>query len=462
MKLCLILPNLRWNNANDSYLQQRFIPYGLCLLASIIRADKRFCVEILDAYMNDWSEEDLVTAIKRCNPDVVGISVPYDRCAFSGHRTAALTKQLFPNVITIMGGPYVTAHPDRAIEDPWVNHIIMGEGENVILPLLRKLLTSEDEVLPQGVYDKVSYSPEAAVPAIFNERLDDLPLPAYDLIDFHRYSAKFERTGLEKIPTPFMNMISSRGCPYNCIFCNAGLYAGKKFRARSADSVLEEIGWLAKEYGVRFLDIQDENFFYDRERAKKIMKGLVGSNIEWMCSNVAVFSMDDEILELAAISGCIQMNFAIESGTERVLHEIIRKPTRNLEQVRSVVRKANEVGIFSVGYFVIGFPGETWDEIRSTLCFAETLELGLVKVFNATPLERTDLHKLSIETGSLKNGMIETEHFTIRDLRILRAYEWERINFADAVRRKRIMEFYDLTEQQLNEIRHATLRGLIL
>lgn len=461
MRICLVLPNLRWNNEEDTYLQQRFIPYGLCLLAAVIRSDPSYMVDIVDAYLNDFSAEELEKEILKRKPDVIGVAVPFDRCASSGHQTVAIAKKILPGIVTIMGGPYVTANHGAALQDRNVDYIIMGEGENVILPLLEGLAEDKKE-LPQGVYHRLNYETEAAMPALLNENLDLLPLPAYDLIDFHRYSSQFERTGLEKIPTPFMNLVSSRGCPYNCVFCNAGMYAGKKFRARSAENVLQEIEWLVDNYGVRFLDVQDENFFHDKERAKAIMQGIIDRQLDlrWMCSNVAVFAMDKTLLELAGRAGCIQMNFAVESGVERVLHQIIRKPIRSLDQVRVVVQEARAAGIFSVGYFVIGFPGERWDEIRETLRFAEDLSLDLVKIFNATPIVKTDLHMLAEKTGSLKNGMIETDQFSVRDLRILRAFEWERINFGTESKRKRIMDFYDLTSEELKKIRRKTLEQL--
>lgn len=462
MKICLILPNLRWGNFVIPYLQQRFIPYGLCLLAAVIRSDCRYQVEILDAYLNDFSEAEFVEELTSRMPDIVGISVPLDQCAESGHRSATLVKTALGRSTIILGGPYVTANPSRAISDPNIDYIVMGEGEQVILPLLHQIAEKSLDTLPQGVYCRDFGVQQCYTPAVLNEKLDELPLPAFDLIDLYRYSSTFERTGLEKIPIPFMNLVSSRGCPYRCVFCNAGLYAGKLFRARSAEHVLVEVEYLVKEYGVRFLDIQDENFFHDKQRAKQIVLGIRKLDIQWMCSNVAVFAMDDELLELSAAAGCRQMNFAVESGVERVLHKIIRKPIRDLQQVRQVVQKANAVGIFTVGYFVIGFPGETWDEIRETLRFAESLDLGLVKIFNATPAINTDLHTLACETGSLKDGMIETDQFRIRDLRTLRAFEWERINFGIARKRERIMKFYDLTEEELNRIRRETLNNVIL
>ena len=165
-------------------------------------------------------------------------------------------------------------------------------------------------------------------------------------------------------------------------------------------------------------------------------------------------------------SGCEYIDIAIESGSPRVLKEIIGKPVR-LDQAAEMASYARRAGIFVAANFVIGFPTETWEEVRQTIRFAEEVNVDYVKIFVAIPLRHTRLWDLCAETGSFREGytdggvrwnegQIETDEFTARDLSILRAYEWDRINFATPERRAAIAARMRIDESQLADIRRRT------
>jgi radical SAM superfamily enzyme YgiQ (UPF0313 family) len=170
-------------------------------------------------------------------------------------------------------------------------------------------------------------------------------------------------------------------------------------------------------------------------------------------------------------SGCVGMNVAIESGNERVLKEIVRKPIKNLQEIPAIIEKVKNKGIYCIANFIIGFPSETWDEIRETLAFAEHCGADYVKIYAAVPLYKTKLYYLAKERGLLlcndavpkvdwRYGQIKSDEWTAKDISILRAYEWDRINFSPN-RIKRLMEISGATEEELKLTRKKTRDNLV-
>jgi radical SAM superfamily enzyme YgiQ (UPF0313 family) len=307
--------------------------------------------------------------------------------------------------------------------------------------------------------------------AKFITDLDQLPLPAYDKINFSEYvSSVHVRRSVDSPPEfPYARVLTSRGCPYNCVFCQVGLIHGRIFRPRTPDNVLREIEWLRNEYGVRSIIFDDDNLFTNVHRASSIFKGMIerGLAMPWVSIATPVFKLDDELIKTMRESGCEYIDIAVESGVERVLKEVIGKPV-NLDHALKMARKAQDYGIFVAANFVIGFPTETWDEIRQTISYAEKINVDYVKIFTAIPLRHTRLWKLCEETNSFKKdfsskhvrwdaGQIETSQFTARDLSILRAFEWDRINFSTSEKRTKICQRLRLNEEELFEMRRRTL-----
>lgn len=301
--------------------------------------------------------------------------------------------------------------------------------------------------------------------------MDKYPLPAYHLIDYSQYAMRAERKSLDgPAAYPYARILTSRGCPYNCCFCQVNKIVGRKFRPRSAENILSEVDWLVNTYGIRSLIFDDDNLLTDRERAIKIFKGLKKYKIPWKMIATAAFLLDDELIEQMHESGCVYVDIAIESGTERILHDVIQKPLK-LEKAVEVVAKLKQEDIYVAANFIIGFPGETWDEIRQTIKFAEDLNADYVKLFNAVPLPGTRLYQMAKEQNVLveefdaeninwRNGMIETDEFSAKDTSILRAYEWDRINFSTYEKRKRTADMMGISLQQLEEIRKNTRKTL--
>ena len=171
-------------------------------------------------------------------------------------------------------------------------------------------------------------------------------------------------------------------------------------------------------------------------------------------------------------SGCLYIDVAIESGTDRITRDIILKPI-NFDHAKKMVAYARKKGIFVAANFIVGFPTESWQEIRQTIAFAEELNVNYAKIFNAIPLRNTEMFDLARETGSLimnrkdseskwtVGGVIKSDDWTVNDLTILRAYEWDRINFTDPIKLKKIADRMDISIDELNNIRKKTLDNAI-
>lgn len=451
MKVVLVVPNFRWVDSDVNALWH-YLPYNLCLLAACIRdiAD----VEIIDAYKKDYSPQELSNYLSMLKPDIVGITCLMDKYGPSLHKVAAIAKTT--GAVVVVGGVYATINAEQVARDENIDYIVKGEGEHALRQILNWPLAIGRVIQANRITD-----------------LDDIPLPAYDLLDMSKYMNSAERNSVDRPSLlPYGHVMTSRGCPFGCCFCQVEKISGKEFRPRSAENVLDEIQWLCDTYNIRSLIFDDDNLLTDPERAKQIFRGMIDRQLvmPWKMIATAVFKLDPILIAIMKDSGCEYVNIAIESGCERVLHRIINKPV-NLNEAVNMVKCLKDYKIYTAANFIVGFPGETWDEIRESIEYANRLNADYTKIFAAMPLRNTRLWKMCEEHDAFKrdfngvvqwgSGQIETPDFTANDLTILRAYEWDRINFSDTNKRRRTCQMMGITEQELLKIRRSTLEGVI-
>ena len=446
MKLTLVVPNFRWSNQNPDFLWD-YIPYNLCLLGAMVKGKCK--VEVVDAYKRNLSLSAFKRKIAETKPDVVGITIMIDQHMEAGLWAAREVKNVSPIITVVLGGASATVNADILYGDSNVDIVIMGEGEALT-----------DDIIMSGNKGFGIWSGRV------NE-LDSLPLPDYSLIHLPSYiNTPPTRKSVDSPRAyPYGRILTSRGCPYGCCFCQVSQIMGSRWRGRSVESVLEEIAWLKKDYGVRSLVFDDDNLLYDTLRAKEIFKGMIRRDLAmpWSMIATAVNKIDLPMIKLMKRSGCKYVDVAIESGVPRVLKDIIRKPI-TLNDAIETVRLVKAHGIFVAANFIIGFPGETWQEIRDTLDFADWFNADYTKVFTATPLTHTRLWDMCVDGGYLvkgdawRQGQISTPEFSPQELTVLRAYEWDRINFTNPNKRKRIAMMMGISEGELEVIRKNTRR----
>lgn len=466
----LVIPNMRWNS-KDLSTDWTIWPTSLCVFSAIL--EPNYDITIIDANMDNLSEDEFSKKVKSINPIAVGVSIFADDFCESGHKVAKLIKLIDNNISVIAGGNYVIINPDVATKDKNIDYFVIGEGEYVLKELLDHVSQKTDKLPLKGILYRKDGIIINTGKAELIENLDALPFPDYSKIDFAKYANHENRQSAYKPDAfPYGRIITSRGCPFDCCFCQNKAIHGKKIRYRKPEIVLDEIENLVKNYHIKSLLIDDANFTVDRKRTKAILQGFLERkfNIQWKAMNLAVFTLNDELLELMRKSGCSSIDLALESGVPRVLKEIIHKPVK-LAQVRQVIKKAKELNFQISANFIIGFPGETWNEIRQTINFADELDVDYVKIMVAMPLRHTELYDMAFSGGYLRDdfdffkmrwgsGEIQTEEFTTIDTTILRVYEWDRINFSSEEKIDRVCKIMGCTRQEITKIRLDTRKKL--
>lgn len=471
-KFVFLIPNTAWY---DSRYWHNF-PYTVGLLSSVL-SKNGYKVEILDANIDNLSEADLAKRIEELKPDVIAISamtIMYRKCV---HASFEIAKNINKNIITIIGGIYPTVSLDIVSKDANIDYIVSGEGEE----RLPALLSAIEKGSGFDKIDGLSYRQGAGNKFINNrisssiEDLDKLPFPDYSIFDMEKYmnyGQKFTQN-FQFRAFPFAETMTSRGCPYRCIFCSSNRLYANKMRYRSVENVLSEIDMLVKNYGTKEIIFVDDSLLQSKERAIKIMQGLIDRKygLLWKSNNLAIFHMDDEILEMMKKSGCYQLSVSIESGHPNTLKRI-HKPVQ-LDKIRGTIEKIKQLDIELISNFVIGFPGETMDEIRETFRYAEEIDIDYVLFSIATPLPATELYDMCKQYKCLPKdfnfenfdfygfgrGVITTDEFIPFELQVLRAFEWDRINFKTEKKKNKIAKMIGVTIEELDAWRRETRRA---
>ena len=365
--------------------------------------------------------------------------VPFSGWSQAAFDVASVVKNVDKDIITVLDGLHPSARPIDCLSNPNIDYVVRGEPECSMLELVDALEqgTSKDslkDIKGIGFIDK--NKPVITSPRTEIMDLDDLPFPARHLLpmDIYFESAK-EKPIRGEIRKRYTLVMTSRGCPHNCIFCSNHIVMGKAWRGRSPENVVDEIEEVVSTYGIQQVDFVDENMTLKKKRVENICDLIVerGLDIEWYVPNgVRADKLDEELLRKMRSSGCRGIRIAPESGVQRVVDEIIKKKL-NLKDVERAVVLAKKAGIKVGVFFILGLIGETKDDIQSTIKFAHKLKKLGASTFQfsiATPLYGTELYDMAEKGGFLRKEfsdealaaiepLIETEEFTAEDIRML-------------------------------------------
>lgn len=370
---------------NDSSYLFRSHPLGLMSLAAYAEQQMPEAeVDIIDMKVSAYTVEDIGRFAAERGADVVGLgSMTVHSNMLRG--VAAAVREASPEALIIAGGPHATCHPKDALKCGDIDVAVHGEGERPFVEILRARLEGR---LPEGIPSTMTHSMSEPAPRDVIDDPDTLPFPAWDKIDFEAYRrcSSFSILGRRN----YMSLFTSRACPFKCIYCHN--IFGHKFRPRSAQSVLTEIRTLHEKYGIADFDILDDVFNLRRERVVEICESLIkdGPKIQMAFPNgLRSDLLDDELLDLMRKAGTTYISFAIETASPR-LQKFIHK-NLNIEKAARAIRKATSIGIFSNGFFMVGFPTETEEELRSTIDFAIHSPLDTAHFLKVTPFAGTDL-----------------------------------------------------------------------
>ncbi|HXI02479.1 MAG TPA: cobalamin-dependent protein [Candidatus Saccharimonadales bacterium] len=386
-------------------------PIGISYIAAYLERmgiEVRIIDAVVEGYYNEeplgdniirygLSFEEITRRVAEFKPDMVGVSNLFSSSAEDSIRVCSAVKAADPRIVTMLGGPHPSAIPEHPLGCSDVDFAMIGEGE-IPTESLVKALEAADESLLEGVAfikdgQMVRYERKRYV-----EDLDSLPFPARHLLPMDKYLA-ISNAFLTTKRTPFTPMITSRGCPAKCTFCPVHAAWGKTWRARSAENVIEEIDELVNKYGIREIHFDDDNLTLDKARAMKLFQMMIDRKYDliWTApSGIALWALDEELLEKMAESGCYKLFMAIESGDEYVLKHIIRKPLK-LKKVLPLARKIRSLGIEMEAFFVVGMPGETKEQLRQTFRFARQLDADNTLYFYANPIPGSPLYEESMK-----------------------------------------------------------------
>jgi len=408
-------------------------PLGLAYLAANLKKNQ-VGVEIVDADAMKLSSDDVIDLISARTPRYVGITaVTLD--IHSAAQLAHKIKQRNKEIVTILGGVHITAVPRETMEK--FTHFdigVIGEGETTLLEVIQALNEQKDLNRVGGlvyrINGKIVFTPSRKV----NYNLDSYPPPAWDLIPGFPQNYPVPPYSMDNSPS--CSLVTSRGCGHRCAFCFQGTM-GRSFRFHSPEYVLAVIKHLYSHYGIRDLRFVDDQFLASKTRAERICTLLIEENLNLTFSCLArIDTINHRLLRLLKKAGCRQINFGIESGSQRIL-DLVKKDIK-LEDVFQAVTWTKEVGIRTLGYFMIGFPTETEDTIRESITFAKKLPLDDISVFLLTPFPGTELYHSAHQYGIFKNDWKSMSMF-IEPCFIPHGLTGKKIL---AYRKKAILQFY--------------------
>jgi len=373
---------------------------GLVMIAAVLEREG-YEVAVVDANALKLRLEDLVSYVT--DADIVGLTAmtPTIGIAIS---IAEHLKKTNPNLTIILGGAHATLLPNETLASaPEIDIVVRGEGEETIIRLLRALEFEQ----PLGEIPGISYRANGAMvgssTASTYVNLDSLPFLAYHLLPQREYRPHPPHGRA----LPFAAIITSRGCPYHCSYCSKPVF-GNKFRAQSPKRVIDEIAYYRDRFGIKELAFYDDVFTIDKERAYAIADGMLrrGLKIHWT-SETRVNLVDRRLLSHMKQAGCYAIAYGIETASPEIL-DILNKGI-TIDEIEEAVRISREVGLQTIGYFMIGSPGETPETVSETIEYAKRLRLDFAQFAITTPFPGTELYNLYLKD---KANVIPWENFS--------------------------------------------------
>jgi len=432
MKVLLINPPQTFYPGSDPPAGN--LPLGLMYIAAVL--DKAgYKVEILDAFMTGasfWKIGDTMTVgmpyeeikqeIQRRKPDIVGIANPFTCQVEHAIRVGDIVKEVDPNILTVVGGPHVPAVPVEFMEEAKsIDIAVIGEGEYAMLDIAKVSEGTKKISDAQGIVYRKNGAITQNAPRPFIKNLDELPFPAYHLVDMEQYLSP-SKIGYRSFKDRAISMITSRGCPFNCNFCSVHLHMGKTFRAHSVNYVIKHIEYVVNKFGVKTIFFEDDNLTFDLKRFEAICDKIVEKRIRfnWETPNgIRADYLTLSLLKKMKKAGCQSVFFGIESGDQCVLDNIIGK-SLNLKKVVKVAKMCKDIGLSTAAFYIIGFPGEKKEHMLKTVEFALRLkreyDVGML-LHIATPSLGTRLYKECIEKGYIQEDLTSRAFAEVRQTR---------------------------------------------
>jgi radical SAM superfamily enzyme YgiQ (UPF0313 family) len=445
MKVLLISPY--YTNRENDQRHWPAEPLGLLYVGTYLaqqakREGKPIEVKILDAqlegppecivtergYRSGMSDEELEATVRDFAPDVVGMCMNYTFGVQDVLDAAAVIKRTVPAARVVVGGAHATLDHPRIALHPLVDYVVRGEGEHTFHELCGVFANGGDVSKVAGL----TYRPQASASVKINperhfiENLDALPIPDRGLLDYPRYLSKHHYFHTRQ--KPVATIFTARGCPFKCVFCSTVKTWGNDWRARSAESILQEAKYLRDTYGVKEIAFQDDQLLKSPQRIIEFCKLAVKENLGMNFTAPPGMSpcfMSEELFDWMAKAGFYRLCFSVDTGTEGTT-KYVGKPV-TLAKIRPLVKAANRRGLWTFGTFVIGFPHETKEDIAAAVKYAYGLKLDFLRFYIAQPYFGSDLYYEYEQAGKLagvnlfephdnNDAYVGTQHISVSEL----------------------------------------------
>lgn len=360
-------------------------PLGILSVASFLES-QGIRTDVLDFSINPSAK------IEPRSYDVIGFSINISNRESSLQAIADIKREI-PDKHIIAGGSLCISNPEYFLKGALIEAVFVGEGEEALF----EYLTSENKENVRGIYLKNGSNYIFTGTREWIKDLDFLPFPALNKVDIKKYNS------FPKRKTPISSIMTSRGCPYSCIFCSHSM--GKKWRTRSASNVVREIKWQVSELGVKEICVFDDNFSLDKKRVEAICDQLIADKVSvtlQFTNGLRVDCLDANLLQKLRRAGTWLIGLAPETGNPEVMRKI--KKGFDHSQVIKVREECKRLGIKTFGFFMIGFPFETRKEIEETIEFAKRLNCEIVEFNKVIPYVKTELYDLIRDGDYLIEG----------------------------------------------------------
>lgn len=382
-------------------------PLGLAYIAAAL--EQHYDVFVMDCMaegftrkkylsktLNMWGmdTEEVGLRLPNWDPDVVGISALYSSQDEVVPQIARLAKEYGriqgKAVYTVVGGPHATAGPKQILKNKDIDFVVLGEGEDTMLRLCEIIRIQGDPSTIHGLAyrnqkGRVKVTPRSGQ---FLD-VDDLPMPARHLLPTPKYF--LIDSYFQPMNKPFANMILSRGCDNNCLFCSVPEHQGDCCRYRSPRKIIHEMKFLAQKYGIKEIYFEDDNLLRDLDFAQELCERIIGEELDliWSCpAGIVARGYNHRLLQLMKNSGCYSITINAESGSDRVLGEIINSPN-DRDIMINLVDRLKSLKIQVRANFRVGWPEETREEIKGTYKFLQSLDLADFRIYTAVPFPGT-------------------------------------------------------------------------
>lgn len=422
-KIVLLNPPIRHEQIYGMFSEWgcNALPIGMTYMAAVLR-DNGYEVSILDAEALGYSIEETVDAILEMKPDIVGVACK-TLWIVSAHKVAKLLKEKAPEIPIVAGGNHVTAIPERSLKEfPSFDILVIGEGENTFLELVRALESGSNLEGVNGLCYREGDHIHLTAPRERILDLDKLPLPAWDLLPDIK---KYYRPSLLHIDRlPAFTLVTTRGCPMRCTFCDRSVF-GRKVTTHSPDHIVMMIRHLYEKYGIKYIVFDDDDLLINRKHLYELLDLLKdsGMGIRFTCAT-RVDRIDEEVAQRLKDGGCGRVLLGVECGSQKLL-DSMQKDIK-VEDSRKASRILKKVGLRTEAFIVVGYPGETEDTLKETVSLIKECSFTDVGVWLFTPLPGSEIY---CDVG--KEGTFHED--------------WERMNSIDGV----VFVPKALTEQQL-------------